>query len=124
MSSQPDPRRFKALPVLLSASFMGILDVFIVNVAAPSIQADLGASFGQIQWVIAGYTLAYAVVLVTGGRIGDRIGRRRAFLIGALLFTVASGFCAVAPSVEVLIAVRVLQGLGAALLLPQVIATI
>ncbi len=120
----PDPRRWRALPVLLAASFMGLLDVFIVNVAAPSIQNDLHATFGELQWVIAGYTLAYAVALVTGGRIGDRIGRRRAFLIGAAAFTLASAGCALAPTAEWLIAVRIAQGLGAALLLPQVLATI
>ncbi|QLI99907.1 MFS transporter [Streptomyces sp. NEAU-sy36] len=118
----PDPKRWLALGMLLLATFMGMLDVFIVNVAAPSIQSSLGASFGQIQFVVAGYVLAYAVGLVTGGRIGDALGRRRVFLIGLIAFGATSLLCAVAPSAAALIAFRVVQGLAAALMLPQVLA--
>jgi MFS family permease len=118
------PRQWVALAVVLTATFMGILDVFIVNVAAPSIQHGLGASFGQLQFVLAGYVLAYATALVTGGRIGDAIGRKRAFLAGTGAFTAASLACALAPDPAVLIAFRVAQGLAAAVMLPQVLSVI
>jgi MFS family permease len=72
---EADPRRWKALAVVLIASFMILLDISIVNVAIPSVQRDLGATFSEIQWVLAGYQLAYAVVLITGGRLGDIFGR-------------------------------------------------
>lgn len=113
-----------ALAVLLVASFMGILDVLIVNVAAPSIQRDLGASFADIQLVVSGYVLAYAVGLTTGGRLGDSFGRRRVFVTGLLSFAVCSAGCAAAPSPGVLIGIRVAQGLAAALMLPQVLSVI
>ncbi len=119
-----DWRRWLALGGLLVATFMGILDVFIVNVAAPSIQADLHASFGDLQLVLAGYVLAYAVGLVSGGRLGDRYGRRRVFQAGVALFTLASVACAAAPGPAVLIAVRLVQGFGAAVMLPQVLSIV
>jgi hypothetical protein len=87
---QADPRRWKALAVVLIASFMILLDISIVNVAIPSVQRDLGATYAEIQWVLAGYQLAYAVVLITGGRLGDIFGRKRLFIIGVSGFTVAS----------------------------------
>jgi MFS family permease len=87
---QADPRRWKALAVVLIASFMILLDISIVNVAIPSVQRDLGATFAEIQWVLAGYQLAYAVVLITGGRLGDIFGRKRLFIIGVSGFTLAS----------------------------------
>lgn len=121
---QPDSRRWKALAVVLVATFMGILDVFIVNVAAPSIQHGLHASFSELQLVIAGYVLAYAVALVTGGRIGDAIGRKRAFVAGTAAFALASLACALAPSPLALIAFRIVQGLAAAVMLPQVLSII
>lgn len=104
--------------------FMAILDVFIVNVASPSIQSDLHAPPAAIQWIVAGYVLAYAVTLITGGRIGDAIGRRRAFRLGMALFTAASAACCAAPTSTTLIAARVAQGLGAALMQPQVLSII
>src|SRR5215467_6437261 len=76
-----DPRRWIALAIVLSAGFMVLLDTSIVNVAIPSIRNNLGASFAQIQWVLAGYTLAYALFLITGGRLGDLYGRKRLFMI-------------------------------------------
>lgn len=103
---------------------MALLDVFIVNVAAPEIQRDLGMSSGAVQWVIAGYVIPYAVMLITGGRIGDAIGRRRAFTLGMGLFALASAACGAAPNAGVLIAARALQGLAAALMTPQVLAII
>ncbi|MFE7803151.1 MFS transporter [Streptomyces sp. NPDC057430] len=120
----PGPKRRRALAVLLLAAFMGILDVLIVNVAAPSIQRDLHASFDDIQAVISGYVLAYAVALTTGARLGDSYGQKRVFLLGVLGFTAFSAGCAAAPSAGVLIALRLGQGLAAALMLPQVLALI
>src|SRR5450755_1773536 len=104
-SAVADGRRmWWALPVILVGTFMTILDFFIVNVAIPSIQADLRASAAQIQLVVAGYGLAYAVGLITGGRLGDIAGRRRMFMIGMLAFTAASAACGLAPSAPVLVA--------------------
>lgn len=119
-----DPRRWKALAVVLIASFMILLDISIVNVAIPSIQRDLGATYSEVQWVLAGYQLAYAVVLITGGRLGDIFGRKRLFMVGVSGFTLASLICGVAPSPTALIAARVLQGLMAALMYPQVLSVI
>jgi len=119
-----DPRRWKALAVVLIASFMILLDISIVNVAIPSVQRDLGATYSEIQWVLAGYQLAYAVVLITGGRLGDIFGRKRLFLIGVSGFTVASLICGLAPNPVALIAARVFQGLMAALMYPQVLSVI
>jgi EmrB/QacA subfamily drug resistance transporter len=112
------------LPVLFTGAFMYILDVFIVYVATPSLQADLGASESDVQWVVGGYVLAFAVALITGGRLGDITGRRRMLRIGLVGFTLASALCAAAPSADALIAARVLQGLAAALFWPQVLSII
>lgn len=112
------------LYVLLLAGFVTIFDLFVVNVAIPSMQASLDASFAQIGYIIAGYELAFGVLLITGGRLGDLFGRRRLFVVGMAGFTVASGLCGLAPTAGFLIAARVLQGLAAALLFPQVYASI
>ena len=112
------------LSVLLLAGFVTIFDLFVVNVAIPSMQADLDASFAQIGFIVAGYELAFGVLLITGGRLGDLFGRRRLFVIGMAGFTLASALCGLAPSAEFLIGARVLQGLAAALLFPQVYASI
>lgn len=119
-----DPRRWITLAVILAATFMGMLDTFIVNISIPSIQRDLHASFAQVQFVLAGYTLAYAVVLTTGGRLGDLYGRKRLFLIGMVGFTLASALCGFAPTPILLIVFRVIQGSMAALMLPQVLSII
>ncbi len=123
-AAPPDPRRWLALGVVLTASFMVLLDISIVNVAIPSIQSNLHATFAQVQFVLAGYALAYAVFLITGGRLGDIYGRRRLFMIGMAGFTVASALCGLAQSPEMLVASRVLQGLMAALMYPQVLSVI
>lgn len=115
---------WRAVSIVLVGAFMAILDSFIVIVAGPSIQADLGASGGELQWILAGYQLTYAVFLITGGRLGDMGGRRRTFIAGMTLFTVASVACAVAPTAASLIGARLVEGLGAALMLPQVYAVI
>ena len=119
-----DPRRWLVLTVVLAAPLLAIFDQFVVNVAITTMQRDLGASFGQIQLVVAGYALAYAVLLITGGRLGDISGRKRIFILGLGGFTVASALCGLAPTPEFLIAARVLQGCAAALMSPQTLAII
>src|SRR3982751_3074961 len=120
--AEADPRRWLALAVLLIASFMNLIDVTIVNVAIPSMQANLGADASQIEWVIAAYVLSFALGLLPFGRLGDIVGRTRMFLIGVTLFSAASAACGLAPSIEWLIAARVLQGLAGAIMTPQVLA--
>lgn len=112
------------LPVILTGSFLSFLDFFIVNIALPAIHADLDASPAQLQLVVAAYGIGFAVSLITGGRLGDIYGRRRAFLGGLACFALASALCAVAPSAPVLIGSRVIQAVAAATLTPQVLAII
>jgi EmrB/QacA subfamily drug resistance transporter len=119
-----DPRRWLALPVLLTGAFLPPLDFFIVNVALPSIRASLKASSAELQFVISAYAATYAVFLITGGRLGDLYGRRRMFLLGISGFTVASLLCGLAGSPQMLLAGRMLQGMAAAALAPQVLASI
>ncbi|MFC9930704.1 MFS transporter [Streptomyces sp. NPDC127190] len=116
--------RTVALLVLLVAPFMAMLDTFIVNIAAPSIEKQLHATFAEVQLVISGYIVAFAVGLITGGRLGDLWGRGRMFLYGMAGFGATSVLCAVAGSAGQLIAARLLQGLSAALMLPQVLSLI
>ncbi|MEV7182672.1 MFS transporter [Kitasatospora sp. NPDC093102] len=110
------------LPVVLTATFMTALDIFVVNVALPSLQGDLGAGPAAVQWVMAGFSLALAAGLVTAGRLGDCYGRRRVFGLGLALFTLASAACGLAPTAAALVGARVAQGLAAALMGPQVLA--
>jgi len=119
-----DPRRWLALPVLLAGAFLPPLDFFIVNVALPSIRSALHTSAAQLQFVISAYAATYAVFLITGGRLGDLYGRRRMFLLGIAGFTLASLLCGSAWSSEALLAGRILQGMTAAALAPQVLASI
>jgi EmrB/QacA subfamily drug resistance transporter len=119
-----NPRRWLMLPVVLSAAFMAIVDVFIVNVAAPSIQRDLHASAAEVQWLVATYVLAYALGLITGGRLGDIYGRRRCFQLGLAGFTIASALCGAAPSAGAMLGARFAQGLSAALMFPQMLSII
>ena len=112
------------LATVLGGQFMAVLDVSIVNVAVPSIRVDLAASGAGLQLVVAGYAVAYAVLLVTGARLGDTHGHGRAFQAGLAGFTVASLLCGLAPSTGALIACRLLQGAGAALMVPQVFSII
>jgi EmrB/QacA subfamily drug resistance transporter len=111
--------RWVALAVVLAAEIMDLLDSTIVNVAGPSVRNDLGGGASTLQWLSAAYTLSFAVLLVTGARLGDIFGRRRLFLIGSAGFTAMSAACALAPSPELLIAFRALQGAFGALLIPQ-----
>src|SRR3954469_19910551 len=112
------------LAVLLLGQFMAILDVSIVNVAAPTLRGDLHASGAGLQMTIAGYTISYAVLLITGARLGDRLGHGRAFRWGLAGFTTASLLCGLAPTTGTLTAFRLLQGVGAALMMPQVMSLI
>lgn len=121
-ADQPYERRWAALATLLLAGFMNLIDVTIVNVALPRLQSNLGASSTEIQWVVAAYILAFALGLLPFGRLGDIYGRKRMFLAGIALFTLFSALCGVAPTIETLIAARVLQGLAGAVMMPQVLA--
>lgn len=123
-SGPADRRRWLALAVVMTAAFMDLVDVTIVNIAIPSIERDLSASFGSIQWITAGYALAFAAGLITGGRLGDIYGRKRLFLLGITGFTLASALCGFAANPEMLVASRLLQGAMAALMVPQVLAII
>jgi EmrB/QacA subfamily drug resistance transporter len=115
-------QRTIALVVVALAFVMDLLDTTIVNIAIPSIQTDLGASFASIQWITAGYALAFAILLITGGRLGDIIGYKRMFITGIVGFVAMSLICGVAPTIEVLIVGRLLQGAAAALMVPQVMS--
>jgi EmrB/QacA subfamily drug resistance transporter len=123
-SGTPDRRRWFALAIVMTAAFMDLVDVTIVNIAIPAIQRDEGASFSHIQWITAGYALAFAAGLITGGRLGDIHGRKRVFLIGIAGFTVASALCGLAVNPDMLVASRILQGATAALMVPQVLSIV
>ncbi len=116
--------RSAALISLLLASTMELIDTTIVNVSLPSIEADLGASGSQLQWMVAAYPLAFAVALITGSRLGDAFGRKRLFVGGLVAFIAMSAACGLAPNPETLVAFRALQGLGAAAMIPQVMSNI
>lgn len=116
--------RAVAVLVLFVATFMDLLDTTIVNVALPSIQRDLGASEAQLEWIVSGYVLAFAVALITTGRLGDLWGRKRLFLIGVAGFTAASAWAGVATSADALVLSRFAQGLFAATMVPQVLSII
>lgn len=118
----PHPRRWLAFVVMMAAAFMDLVDATVVNVALPTLRADLGASYAATQWITAGYTLAFGLGLITGGRLGDRYGRKKIFLIGLVAFTLASALCGLAANPEMLIASRVLQGAASALMMPQIVA--
>jgi MFS family permease len=121
---RPALRPGLVLALLLTGQFMAILDVSIVNVAAPTLRADLHASGAGLQMVIAGYTISYAVLLITGARLGDRFGGARVFRTGLAGFTTASLLCGLAPNTSVLVTFRLVQGVGAALMMPQVMSLI
>ncbi|MEV7236610.1 MFS transporter [Streptomyces sp. NPDC051020] len=116
--------RAGTLPAVLTGVFITVLDFFIVNVAIPATQRDLHAGSAAIEWVVAGYALAYGSGLILGGRLGDIHGRRRMFMLGMGLFTLASIACGLAPGAAALVAARVVQGAAAALLSPQVLAIV
>ncbi|WP_328605517.1 MFS transporter [Amycolatopsis sp. NBC_00345] len=114
-----DPRRWRILAVASAAQFLAILDLFAVNVAFPALERTFtGANFADVSWVLNAYTIVLAAVLVPAGRLADDIGRKRAFLVGMTLFGLASLGCAVAPTLPVLIAARVVQAVAGAILIP------
>ena len=114
--------RTVALVIVAMAFIMDLLDNTIVNIAIPSIQSNLGASYATIQWLIAGYALTFATLLITGGRMGDVFGYKKVFMIGVSGFTLASLLCGVSWDSHMLIAARLLQGSFAALMVPQVMS--
>ena len=115
--------RWKVLIVVSAAVFMSSLDLFIVNIAFPDIERDFGGtSLGSLSWILNAYAIVFAALLVPAGRTADRLGRKRAFVTGVAVFTAASALCAAAPSVELLVAARVLQALGAAAVFPTSLA--
>src|ERR1700712_3212563 len=113
---------FRAVLIVAVAVFMTSLDNLVVGVALPSIKADLGGSLEALEWTVNAYTLSFAVFLLTGAALGDRFGRKRMFLIGLVLFTGASAVAALAGNVDVLVAARAVQGLGAAIITPLSLA--
>jgi EmrB/QacA subfamily drug resistance transporter len=121
---EPDPRRWRALSVCLASGFITMLDVSIVNVALPSIEHGLSAGAGQLQLIVAGYTLALGLALVPAGRLGDARGRRALFVVGLVAFGLTSLLAGLAPSDEALAVLRLLQGAAAGILQPQVTGTI
>jgi EmrB/QacA subfamily drug resistance transporter len=124
MGTEPDPRRWWALALLCGAFFMVILDAAIVTVALPSIEEDLGFSAQGLQWVVSAYALTFAGLLLLGGRAADLLGRRRVFMVGLVLFTLASLLCGLAWSDEALIGARAFQGIGAAVMTPSALSII
>ena len=123
-TTTPDPRRWKALALVCAAFFMTVLDVSIVNVALPSIGEALDFSRDSLQWVITAYAITFGGFLLLGGRAADLLGRRRVFLVGVAVFTIASFLCGLAWSENVLIGARALQGLGAAIISPAALSII
>ena len=120
----PDPRRWQALALVCVAMFMTVLDVSIVNVALPSIKNSLHVKESDLQWIVTAYAIAFGGFLLLGGRAADLLGRRRMFMIGIALFSVASLVCGLAGSIGVLIAARVAQGLGGAIISPATLSII
>ena len=123
-ASQAFRSRWLVLGIVLIGSFMAVLDVFIVTQGLPSIKTTLGAAGADLELVVSVYSLVYAALLVTGGRLGDILDRKRIFLFGMAVFTIASGLAGYAPSPAFLISSRALQGIGAALMYPQVLSII
>ncbi len=118
MATKTKQRAGLTLALTGIALFMTALDNLVVGVALPSIRADLGGSIEALEWTVNAYTLAFAVLLITGAALGDRFGRKRMFLIGVGIFTAASALAALAPSIEALVAARAIQGVGAAIVTP------
>src|SRR5262245_5682567 len=122
--SEPDPRRWWALALLCGAFYMVILDAAIVTVALPSIEKELDFSAQGLQWVVSAYALTFAGLLLLGGRAADLLGRRRVFMVGVVLFTIASLLCGLAWSDTALIGARAFQGVGAAIMTPTALSII
>jgi EmrB/QacA subfamily drug resistance transporter len=120
----PENRKWWTLAALSFALFMIMLDNTVVNVALPSIQRDLGIGISELEWVVTAYALSFAVFLLTGGKLADRYGRRRVFLIGLTVFTLSSLACGLAGGAGLLIGARIVQGIGAALMMPATLSII
>lgn len=116
--------RTLTLTATILASALAFIDGTVVTIAVPAIQETLDANFAHLQWVVNAYTLTLGALLLVGGGLGDRVGRRRVFIAGIVVFTLSSLVCAIAPTIETLIAARAVQGIGAALLVPQSLAII
>jgi EmrB/QacA subfamily drug resistance transporter len=123
-TNQPDPRRWLALAVVGTAFFMTVLDVSIVNVALPTIAADLHFSPENLQWVVTAYALTFGGFLLLGGRAADLLGRRRVFMVGVVVFSLASLVCGLSNSDGMLIAARAVQGLGGAIISPAALSIV
>ncbi|TPW30145.1 MFS transporter [Martelella alba] len=123
-STQGYPGRWVAMGVLIAATFMNLLDATIVNVALPVIQKDLNAHSSSIEWIVAGYVLVFALALMPCGRLGDIYGKKQLFLGGVAFFTLSSALSGAAPNIGFLIAARLMQGLGAAIMAPQVLSLV
>ncbi|HWD84061.1 MAG TPA: MFS transporter, partial [Kribbella sp.] len=121
---RPEIRPWPALWALVLGFFMILVDSTIVSVATPAILEDLGSDVGTVVWVTSAYLLAYAVPLLITGRLGDRIGPKKLYLTGLSLFTLASVWCGLTNTIELLIVARVFQGLGASMMTPQTMAVI
>ncbi|MER6922681.1 MFS transporter, partial [Streptomyces spiralis] len=117
--SGPYAKRWLMLPVILAAMFMAQFDLYVVNVAAPSLEHGLHAGQAALELIVAGYAFTYASGLVTGGRLGDLFGSRAVFLTGTIAFTVASLLCGIAQTPGQLVAARLVQGLTGAAMVPQ-----
>src|SRR5258706_2286985 len=128
MSDKPDlansRTRTFVLAATITASAMAFIDGTVVNIALPVIQKGLGADLADLQWVSNAYLILLGSLILVAGGLGDRVGRRLVFIVGIAVFAVASVLCAAAPTVEFLIGARILQGIGAALLVPQSLAII
>src|ERR687883_1401933 len=124
MRLNEENRKWWTLAAMCFALFMIMLDNTVVNVALPSIQDDLGASLSSLEWTVNAYTLSFAVLLVTGGRLGDIFGRRRAFVSGVILFAASSALIGLAPDQGWLVAGRAVQGIGAAFMMPGTLSII
>lgn len=116
----PNPLRWKALVVCLTAGFMSLLNVSIVNVALPSIRVGLDATEAELQWIVSGYALSFGLVLVAAGRLGDARGRRTVFVLGVVLFAGSSVLAGLAPNASVLVIARLIQGVGSGFINPQI----
>jgi len=122
--TNPETRKWWTLAAVAFGLFMIMLDNTVVNVALPSIQRDLGVGLSELEWIVTGYALSFAALMLTGGKLADMMGRRRIFVLGIVIFTAASFLCGIASSSEVLIGARVLQGVGAALMNPATLSII
>src|SRR5687768_11599207 len=120
----PETRKWWTLAAVAFGLFMIMLDNTVVNVALPAIQEDLGVGLSELQWIVAGYALTFAAVMLTGGKLADLLGRRLIFVVGLVIFTLASLACGLADSGDVLIAARIVQGVGAALMNPATLSII